>query len=221
MVTGGAAKKKSGNRTSIKDFFGKFGKCVSTSVSARTRNPSQKQGGALNKRLVGPTDGRTYERISRDSLNYYYGGTQYHNAAVVMDMIMNCPYMDGYKMPGDWFDKNLVNIVFYSKNVDGQLYFASHVASELAKTRKSSWADVLKMELKIADAYLTDDPDLDYIFGRLAVLVRLTYSSSRTTPFCRVKHWEAWPEQPANVQRAYAALERALTTTTSSHPIRP
>ena len=112
MVTGGAAKKKSGNRTSIKDFFGKFGKCVSTSVSARTRNPSQKQGGALNKRLVGPTDGRTYERISRDSLNYYYGGTQYHNAAVVMDMIMNCLYMDGYKMPGDWFDKNLVNIVF-------------------------------------------------------------------------------------------------------------
>ena len=72
----------------------------------------------------------------------------------------------------------------------GQPYFASHLASELAKAHMSSWADVLKIELKIADRYTTDDEDLDYIFGRLAALVRLTYTSSRNTQYCRPKHWE-------------------------------
>ena len=59
-------------------------------------------GSKLNKRLLGPVNG-VYERISRVSLDYYYGGAQYQNAAAVMDKILNCAYMEGYNMPcGMW-----------------------------------------------------------------------------------------------------------------------
>lgn len=166
-------------------------------------------GSKLNKRLIGLVNG-VYERINRVSLDYYYGGAQYQNAAVVMDKILNCADMEGYNMPCGWFDKNLVNIVFYSKDVHGQPYFASHVASELATAHQSSWMDVLRTELKVADRYTTDDTDLDYIFGRLAALVRLTYTSSRDTQYCRPKHWEPWPEQPPIVLRAHATFEKGL-----------
>ena len=84
------------------------------------------------------------------------------------------------------------------------------MASGLANTPMSSWADVLRIKLKIADQYTTDDSNLDYLFARLAGLVRLTYCSSRDTQFCRPKHWEPWPEQPTNVLSAYTVFEHDL-----------
>jgi hypothetical protein len=163
----------------------------------------------LNSRLLGPVNG-VYERISRVSLDYYYGGAQYKNAAALMDKLLQIPYMKGYEMPGG-YDKNIVNIVFYSKDVHGELFFFSKMVSELAKAPMSSWADVLRLKFKIADQYTTDDSNLDYLFTRLAGLVRLTYCSSRDTQFCRPKHWEPWPEQPTSVLRAYTVFENDLS----------
>jgi len=164
-----------------------------TTASAFSTGPSK-----LNNRLLGPVKG-VYEQISRVSLDHYYGGAEHKNASALMDKLLGMPFMWAYKTPyEEIYDKNIVNIVFYSKDVHGELFFFSKIASELAKAPMFSWAE------------MTDD--LDYLFARLAALVRLTYCSNRVTQFCRPKHWEPWPEQPTSVLCAYTMFEKELTS---------
>jgi hypothetical protein len=86
------------------------------------------------------------------------------------------------------------------------------MASKLARTVPSAWKYILKREFNVCDSYLNDDPDLDFVFRRLAHCVCLTYTSDRTTKFCLFKSNEAWPQPSTAVLCEYEQMRTTLQT---------